>query len=70
VFNEYRFNRKGLNECCIATLTGELYRRKEAKEPLLKDGDTLLCECGKRLICEPSRQTGLLRWGLDERLTQ
>jgi hypothetical protein len=62
----YRFNRDGLDGCCIAAFKIELYRRKEAGEPLMKDGDTLSCECGKRMICEPSKRDGQLRWGLEE----
>lgn len=64
--NTYRFNADKLSECCIATLRLELYRRKEAGEPLLKNGDRLVCKCGKQVICEPSKRDGQLRWGLDE----
>jgi hypothetical protein len=62
----YRFNRKDLNECCIATLTGELFRRKESHESLMKEGDTVSCECGNRMICEPGETDKRLRWGRGE----
>lgn len=64
--NKYRFNADKLSRCCVVTLRLELLRRKEAKEPLMKDQDTLTCECGKQIICEPSKRDGQLRWGFDE----
>lgn len=60
---EWRVNRKDMPQCCYTSLLSEAYRRHDAKEELMKNGDILKCStCNSEMICDPSLNDQRLRW--------
>jgi hypothetical protein len=60
---QWRVNKKDMPQCCYEALVMEGYRRREASEPLLQNGDVFKCPtCGGEMICDPSLRDGRLRW--------
>lgn len=59
----WRVNQSEMEMCCYETLKLEMYRRGDAKEPLMRDGDTIKCStCNSETICDNSLRDGQLRW--------
>lgn len=57
-------NDKGMDLCCYQSLQYEGYRRKDAKEELMVQGQVLKCStCGSEMVCETGI-SGRLRWAL------
>lgn len=62
----YNVNKNRLKRCCVTLLASELYRRKDAGEPLMRLGDTLKCNsCQTEISCEVGKSKKL-RWGKKE----
>ena len=62
--SNWRVNRTGVKTCCYAKLQYEMYRRREAGEDLMRDGDMLTCEtCHAEMICDKGT-ADRLRWRL------
>lgn len=57
-------NDEGMKRCCYFALRREGYRRADAQEVLMAQGQILKCStCGSEMICETGN-SGRLRWGM------
>jgi hypothetical protein len=59
----YRYRPEGLEQCCLTTLSLEMYRREDAGEEKYVEGQVIKCiNCNSEMICDESLKDGRLRW--------